>query len=234
MQRNILFGICGLIIGLLIGFFSANSINKSATSQMDASQNPPNIPSALQQIPNITVKDQLQPQQGGILPQIAETLDRAEKEPNNFEVQTKAGDMYAKIQRFDKAIEFYEKANKINADDYQTIVKIGNTYFDTKEFEKAEKWYLQALEKNSNDINVRTDLGITFVERAKPDLDRAIKEFQTSLKTDARHEPTLYNLAVAYYKKNNTEEAQKILVQMESINSQSTLATRLREIIARQ
>ncbi len=233
MQRNILFGICGLTIGLLIGFFFANSINRSATSQINTSQNSSNIPSALQQIPNITVKDQPQ-QQGGMLPQVSETLDRAEKEPNNFEAQIKAGDMYARIQRFDKAIEFYEKANKINADDYQTIVKIGNTYFDTKEFEKAEKWYLQALEKKSDDINVRTDLGITFVERAKPDLDRAIKEFQTSLKTDARHEPTLYNLAVAFYKKNNAEEAQKILAQIESINPQSALATRLREIIARQ
>ncbi|MEJ7700870.1 MAG: tetratricopeptide repeat protein [Pyrinomonadaceae bacterium] len=77
-------------------------------------------------------------------------------------------------------------------------------------------------------------MGITFVERAKPDLDRAIKEFQTSLKTDAGHEPTLYNLAVAFYKKNNIEEARKILAQFETINPQSSLATRLREIIARQ
>ncbi|MBA3335373.1 MAG: tetratricopeptide repeat protein [Pyrinomonadaceae bacterium] len=233
MQKNILYGVCGLIIGLLVGFFFANSVNKSATAQIDSSPNSPNVPSALQQIPNITVKEQPVQPKGGMLPQIAETLELAEKEPNNFEVQNKAGDMYAKIERFDKALEYWEKANKINADDYQIIVKIGNTYFDIKEFEKAEKWYLQALEKKSDDVNVRTDLGITFVERANPDLDRAIKEFQNSLKSDPKHEPTLYNLAVAFYKKNNTEEVQKILTQIESINPQSTLAARLREVIMR-
>jgi tetratricopeptide (TPR) repeat protein len=233
MQRNILYGVCGLAIGLMVGFFFANSINKSATAQIDSSQNFSSVPTALQQIPNITVKEQPVQSQGGMLPQIAETLDLAEKEPNNFEIQNKAGDMYAKIERFDKALEYWEKANKINADDYQTIVKIGNTYFDIKEFEKAEKWYLQALEKKSDDVNVRTDLGITFVERANPDLDRAIKEFQTSLKSDPKHEPTLYNLAVAFYKKNNTEEVLKILTQIESINPQSTLAARLRDVITR-
>lgn len=234
MQRNVLYAIGGMIFGLIVGFFFANSINKSATEKFDVTQNSTGIPSSLQQVPNITVKEQPPPQQGGMLTQIAETLDLAEAEPNNFEVQTKAGDMYAKIQKFDKAIEFYEKANKINPIDYQTIVKIGNTYFDNQEFEKAEKWYLQALEKKADDINVRTDLGITFVERTNPDLERAIKEFQTSLKTDPKHEPTLYNLAVAFYKKNNAEEVQKILAQIESINPQSSLAARLRDITKSQ
>jgi tetratricopeptide (TPR) repeat protein len=229
MQKNILFGIGGLILGLLVGFFFANSVNKSASSPAVQTQNSPTKPSSLQQVPNITVKEQPQ-QKGALLPQIAETLDQAEKEPNNFEVQSRAGDMYAKIERFDKAIEFWEKANKINPEDYQTIVKIGNTYFDEKAFEKAEKWYIKALEKKPGDVNVRTDLGITFVERASPDLDRAIKEFQTSLRTDSKHEPTLYNLAVAFYKKNNSDEVQKILTELESINPQSTLAARLREI----
>lgn len=234
MQRNILYAIGGMIFGLVVGFFFANSINKSETAKIDVSQKSSNIPSALQQVPNITVKEQPAAAQGGMLPQIAEIIERAEKEPDNFEVQNKAGDMYAKIERFDKAIEYWEKANKINAGDYQTIVKIGNTYFDIKEFEKAEKWYLQALEKKSDDVNVRTDLGITFVERANPDLDRAIKEFQTSLKIDPKHEPTLYNLAVAFYKKNNLEEVNKILAQIESINPQSKLAARLREITTRR
>lgn len=232
MQRNILYAIGGMIFGLVVGFVFANSINKSGTAKVDVAQKPSNIPSVLQQVPNITVKEQ--PGQGGMLPQIGEIIERAEKEPDNFEVQNKAGDMYAKIERFDKAIEYWEKANKINAGDYQTIVKIGNTYFDIKEFEKAEKWYLQALEKKSDDVNVRTDLGITFVERANPDLERAIKEFQTSLKIDPKHEPTLYNLAIAFYKKNNSEEVNKILAQIESINPQSKLAARLREITTRQ
>jgi tetratricopeptide (TPR) repeat protein len=78
---------------------------------------------------------------------------------------------------------------------------------------------------------VRTDLGITFVERENPDLDRAVKEFQTSLETNPRHESTLYNLAVAYLKKGKFEETQQVLRQLEDVNPQGQLVKRLKQIL---
>jgi tetratricopeptide (TPR) repeat protein len=66
-----------------------------------------------------------------MMPEIAQTLETADKEPENFEAQVKAGDMYAKIQKFDEAVKFYEKANRAKPDDYETIIKTGNTYFDS-------------------------------------------------------------------------------------------------------
>ncbi|MGI8787508.1 MAG: tetratricopeptide repeat protein [Pyrinomonadaceae bacterium] len=229
MNKNILFGIGGLLIGLFIGFFVANRINQTAPQA--ALQTPANAPFLNQQIPNASVKDQ-SATQGGMLPGVSETLDQAKNEPNNFEAQIKAGDLYARIKGFDKAAAFYEQANKIKPDDYATIVKIGNAYFDAGQYEKAENWYEQALAKKADDVNVRTDLGITFVERENPDYDRAIKEFQTSLQTNPKHEPTLYNLGIAYFKKGNLEEANKILTQLEAINPQSPLAEKLRQKIS--
>jgi len=165
------------------------------------------------------------------MPEIAQTLETADKEPENFEAQIKAGDMYAKIQKFDTAVEFYEKANNIKPEDYETIVKIGNTFFDSKQFEKAEKWYGHALAKKPEDVNVRTDFGITFVERENPDLNRAVKEFQTSLQTNPNHEPTLYNLGIAYYKKGDVEETKKVLAQLETLKPTSPLVERLKQIL---
>jgi tetratricopeptide (TPR) repeat protein len=231
MQKNISFGVIGLIIGLAIGFFAANSINRKEISQQDTTINQTNAPFLNQQTQAVSVKPQEQGG-GGMLPEVSDTLDAAKNEPNNFEAQIKAGDMYAKIQKFDTAAEFYEKANQVKPDDYRTIVVIGNTYFDSKEFEKAEKWYEKALVKKPDDVNVRTDFGITFVERENPDLDRAVKEFQTSLQTNSKHEPTLYNLGIAYYKKGNMAEAEKILTQLESINPESQLAARLKQIVS--
>lgn len=227
MQKNILFGIGGLIIGLAIGFLAANSINRN--SQSAALPNQPNAPFQNQQTQVAAVKDQPLPT-GKPLPEVSEKLDKAKNEPNNFDAQIQAGDVYLRIKGFDRAVEFYEKAHQIKPEDYETIVKIGNTYFDSGKFEQAEKWYEQALAKKSDDINVRTDLGITFVERANPDLDRAVKEFQTSLQTNPTHEPTLYNLGVAYFKKGNVDETNKILAQLETINPQSQIAERLRQI----
>ena len=229
MRRNILFGIVGLLIGLAVGFFAANSINRNAFSQTNASQTSSDAPFLNQQIQNAAVKEQHA--QGGMLPGVAETLEKAKNEPDNFEAQISAGDMYLRIQNFNRAIEFYQKANQIKPNDYQTIVKIGNAYFDAGQFEEAEKWYLNALEIKPDDVNVRTDLGITFVERATPDLDRAVREFQTSLRTNPKHEPTLYNLGVAYFKKGDTQKTKEISSQLETINPQSDLAKRLRQII---
>lgn len=232
MQKNTFFGLfIGLVIGLIVGFFTANTINRSALNQPTVAQNAPqiNAPSS-----NVQQSVAVQTTQNAPMPQIAETLEKAKNEPNNFEAQMKAGDMHAQIQRFDSAVEYYEKAHKIKPDDYQTIVKTGNAYFDSKQFESAEKWYLQALEKNPDDIDVRTDLGVTFVERANPDLDRAAKEFQTSLQKNPKHEPSIYNLAIAYFKKGNAEEAQKAVQKLEEINPQSQLAARLRQIIGQK
>jgi tetratricopeptide (TPR) repeat protein len=229
MKNSITFGIGGLIIGLIVGFFVANSINKNAILA-GIPQSQTTAPTAANpQVQNIVVRDQ--PANGGMMPDITEILDKAKNEPNSFEAQMKAGNTYEKIKGFDKAAAYYEQANKINPEDYDLIVKIGNTYFDARQFEKAEKWYAQALAKKPDDVNVRTDLGITFVERVAPDFDRAVKEFQTSLQNNPKHEPTLYNLGIAYFKKGDKEEAGKVLAQLEAVNPNSSLVGKLRQAI---
>lgn len=227
MNKNSIFiGIGGLIIGLIIGFFGANNLNKSAEMQTQPTALNPGMP----QVNTVVVKDQ--PSTGGaMMPEIAQTLDKAASEPNNFEAQTKAGDLYLKIQNFPKAVEFYEAANKVKPDDYETIVKIGNAYFDSKQYESAETWYLKALEKKPDDVGVRTDLGITFLDRANPDLPRAIQEFQTSLKTNPKHELTIYNLGVAYIKTGDTENAKNIALRLEEVNPKGELTARFKQAL---
>lgn len=229
-KENVLFATIGLFIGLIIGFFAANSINRSAVSPPTAAQTEIEAPFANRQVQTVTVKEQ-PATQGKPLPEVAEKIDRAKKEPNNFDAQMDAGNLYVKIKSFDKAEEFYNRAEQLNPTDYEKIVQLGNSFFDTGKYEKAEKWYEQALTKKPDDVNVRTDLGITFVERANPDFDRAIKEFQTSLKTDSKHEQTLYNLGIAYFKKGNFDEAQKTLNQLKTVNPQGQLGERLKQIM---
>ena len=228
-KENILYGIAGLIVGLIVGFFAANKINRNETPPPVA-QVQTNAPFTKQQTQSSDIKETTA--QGKPLPEVSEKLDKAKNELNNFDAQMQAGNLYVKIKAFDKAQEFFNRAEQINPTDYEKIVQLGNGFFDTEKFEKAEKWYEQALAKKPDDVNVRTDLGITFVEREKPDLDRAIKEFQTALQTNPKHEPTLYNLGIAYFKKGNFEEAQKVLGQLETVNPQGQLGERLRQIIS--
>ena len=64
-----------------------------------------------------------------MIPDVQKVLDRAKNEPENAQAQIEAGDMYAKIGRFDEAVAFYENANKTNPKDFQTNIKLANALF---------------------------------------------------------------------------------------------------------
>jgi tetratricopeptide (TPR) repeat protein len=226
-KNSILFGIGGLLIGLAVGFFAANSINRNAASQQSAapeqSLTAPLAGQAATTTPNNAA--------GSMLNDVQEKLDKANAEPSNFAAQMNAGDMYAQIGRYDKAFEFYQKGVQLKPDNFEANVQLANAYFDNKQFENAEKYYAHALEINPKDINARTDLGTTFVERQTPDYERAVAEFKKALELDPKHEPTLYNLGVAYYRKNDPQNAQKMLSELEKANPNSPLVGKLRQVL---
>jgi tetratricopeptide (TPR) repeat protein len=221
MQKHILFGIGGLVLGLAIGFFAANKINQ------DGDRKPAVVSDEVTTIP----PDQVLPQDG-MQADVAETIAKAEAEPQNFALQMQTGDMYAKIGRFDKAVEFYKKGLAVKPDDFNANVVTANALFDSARFEEAGTYYSKAVEMNPKDINARTDLGTTFVERKTPDYERAIKEFLTALEIEPKHEPTLYYLGIAYFRKGDTENAQKALKQLEQANPTSELIGRFKQNIS--
>jgi tetratricopeptide (TPR) repeat protein len=228
MQKIILVAVGCLFIGFFAGFFVSNSINRNANLQATLPEGHGDAPILNQQTQVVSVKEP----NAAPLPEVTETLDKAKKEPENFDAQMKAGDLYRKIRGFERAVEFYNNAAALKPTEYEKIVQLGNAYFDIGQFEKAELFYTQALAKKPDDVGVRTDLGITFVERQNPDYDRAIKEFQNSLATNSKHEPTIYNIAIAYYKKGDTENAQKYAAQLEQINPKSELNAKLKQLFS--
>jgi tetratricopeptide (TPR) repeat protein len=229
MGKYLLVGAGCLIAGFFIGFFVSNNLNRNAGLPAASTQNPANPPFLNQQTQEVaSVKEP----GGAMMSDVAETLSQAKNRPENFEAQMKAGEMYQKIQNFEKAAQFFDAAAVLKPNEYTQIVRLGNAFFDVRQFEKAETFYTQALETKPDDIGVRTDLGITFVERRNPDYDRAIKEFQESLKLNPKHEPTLYNLSIAHFRKGDAENAQKYLAQLEKANPNSQLVGRLKQIIS--
>jgi tetratricopeptide (TPR) repeat protein len=222
-KENFLFGIIGLLLGCIVGFMFANSVNQNAVKPVAATTMNPNaaMPPGHPEIGNT----------GAMQPQTQAAIDKAKAEPENFEAQIAAAEMYYQIQRFDQAVEFLKQANKIKPDDYETIVNLGNAYFDASRYEEAEKIYTTALAKKPDDVNVRTDFGLTFVFRQPPNYDRAIKEFLRSLEIDPNHVQTLQNLTVAYTKKGDTEKANSTLSSLESVDAKNQAIPKLREEI---
>jgi tetratricopeptide (TPR) repeat protein len=219
MQGKLFYGAGGLLIGLVLGFFAANSLNRNATVAATSTTAPVAGPSS-----GTSPK-----QPGGMQADVAQTLQRAESEPENFVAQMQAGDMYAQIGRFDKAIEFYSKGVNLNPQNAPAQIVLANAYFDSAKFEEAEKYYSKALELDPKNVNARTDLGATFVERATPDYERAISEFTRALEIDPKSAPSLYYLGIAHLRKGDRAEAEKVLAEMEKNDPQSELVARFRQ-----
>ena len=219
-KENILFCIVGLLGGVIIGFMFANSMNQKAMLQ--ANQQMAGLPSGH---PNIGDT------QGGSTQEVQTAIDTARAEPQNFDAQIKAAEMYYQIQRFDGAVEFLEQARKIKPDDYNTIVNLANAYFDSNKYEEAEKTYQLAIEKKPDDINVRTDLGLTYVFRPNPDYEKAIKEFNGALEKNPNHIQALQNLTVAYTKKGDAANAAATLARLKTADATNSAIAKLQSDI---
>jgi tetratricopeptide (TPR) repeat protein len=227
-REKFLYGIIGLLAGCIIGFLFANSLNVGQiqyapapqTATTDGSLPPPssqNLPPDHPQVGNNS---------SAPMPEVTEALKKAENNPQDFDAQLQAGDLYYQIGRYAEAAKFYERAAKLRPDALEVHVKTGNAYFDAEKYETAEKWYSEALAKNPDDANVRTDLGLTFYLRNPPDIERAIKEYKTVLAKNPNHELTLQNLVVAYREKKDTAAAQETMDKLAKINPNNPVLTR--------
>lgn len=213
--KNLLFGICGVAIGLVVGFFAANSLNRDASLTETARANS-NSGAVASEITGPAVDDLLQ---------------KAEAEPQNFATQMRTGDMYAKISRFDEAVKFYKRGLILKPADFNANLVLANALFDSGKFEEAESYYSKALAINDKDVNARIDLGTTFVERATPDYDRAITEFEKALGLEPNNDAAMYYLGIAKLRKGDRAGAIEVAERLEKTAAGSTLIAKLRNNI---
>jgi tetratricopeptide (TPR) repeat protein len=169
------------------------------------------------------------PVEGAIAGPSAEVIEAAAKlasdQPDNFDAQTKAAQLFYSAHRYDDAIKFFSRANKLRPDNADVLTGLGNANFDAERFEDAEKWYTAALKQKPDDVNLRTDLGLTFFFSEPRDIERAVREFRASLERDPKHVPTLQNLVVALTAKGDAEAARATL---EAVSPQNPALARLR------
>jgi tetratricopeptide (TPR) repeat protein len=234
-KENILFGIIGVLLGCIVGFVFANTVNQRGytppkqdpTAQSPNGGLPPNHPPLDQ---NDTGGGA--PASGAPVPEIAAHIQKAKDEPANFDAQMTVAKDYYQIQRFPEAIQYLTKAVAINPKDFTVLSALGNANYDLKNFPEAEKWYRAALEVNPNSVEVRTDLGSTFMERTPPDPNKAITEYEASLRLEPNHEPTLENLARALIQKGDRAGAQSTLDRLAQVNPNNQQLSGLRSQLA--
>ncbi len=224
-KENSLYGIIGLLFGLIIGYVGTNYINGNPSitptnSAAESSSLPPDHPPTNGSAGN--------PADGQAQGDVMAVIQQARNEPSNFEAQMKAADLFQQINRKDGALEFYERAAKIKPADYDLLVRLGNATFDLQRYEDAAQWYGQALKIKPDDPTVRMDLGLTYYLRSPRDLGRAIEIFRAALKYEPRHEKSLQNLAQALIDKGDKAAATETLKRLEQVNPSNPAIAQLR------
>lgn len=219
MQKSLLFGIVGLLIGGAIGFYVANALNKQEvrTTNLDLSPQGANI------------QQQTTVNTGGMQADVSATLEAAESQPQSFAAQMKAGDTYAQIGRFDQAVEFYKRGLLINPNNVQANIVLANALFDSQKFDEAEGYYAKALQIDPKNPDATADFGATFVERPSPDYDRAIKEFKKALEIEPNHAPAIYYLGIANLRKGDRKAAEGYYAELEQKHPGNLLTGKLKQ-----
>jgi tetratricopeptide (TPR) repeat protein len=110
----------------------------------------------------------------------------------------------------------------------QPRVELGNLYFDAERYNDAIKWYGDAFRLNPKDVNVSTDLGVSYYYINQP--DRALQQFEESLKIDAKHAKTLLNMGIvrAFGKQDlsGAEQAWQQVIQLDPNSPEGQAAKR--------
>jgi len=89
------------------------------------------------------------------------------------------------------ALKSVAQREKTNA---EPRVKLANLYFDAERYSDAIQWYTEAQVLLPKDVNVSTDLGVCYYYTNQP--DKALAQFDRSLKIDANHAKTLLNVGI--------------------------------------
>ena len=182
-RDNLLFTIIGLLLGFIVGFIFASSITQREATQ-SATARTQNLPP---DHPGTSGAQASTP--GQMQTQVTAALDQARKEPNNFDAQLKAAELYYQIQRYDDAIGHLLKANQLQPDSYETVANLGMVNMDAGHYETAEKWYKAALLKKTDDVRVLDGLCVVYLEQGK------VKESEDTIAKLARADPNNSDLS---------------------------------------
>jgi len=221
-KSNILPGIAGLMVGFIVGMSIANWLNHPGGARRPQAMPPQTQNVSLSPDPTKAVADQQ------IMEGAAVTIRQAKNEPENFDAQLQAAEIYYQVGGYEQAIEFLQRANQLRPHSVEVMVALGNIDFIIGRYQEAEQWFTAVLKKHPNDINMRTNLGMTFLFREQPNLERALIEFRRSLNLNPRHEPSLQNMVTALARKGDRAQAQLMLERLERVNPQNTALDKLR------
>jgi len=115
------------------------------------------------------------------------------------------GNAYHSTREYDKAIENFDQALKLNPNLAEAYNNRGNAYRHKGEFDKAIDDYNKALKLNPNDADAYNNRGIAYDD--KGEYDKAIDDYNKALKLNPNLAEAYNNRGVTYRHKGEFDKA---------------------------
>ncbi|MBX3245148.1 MAG: tetratricopeptide repeat protein [Acidobacteria bacterium] len=219
------------------GFFLANALNRNNLDQLRNENERLRTAAQNNSSGNLADADR----------EIQEKIKEAETNPNDHQLQRglgmalyRYGSMKQDIGLLNQTVVILERALAIKPDERDVRIALANTHFDLdyfgktgKDYQKAETVYRSILKDTPDDVEVRTDLGLTLFLRQPSETDAAIREFQTALQKDPKHQKALQFMVRAKWQSGNTQEAAKYLDKLKTIDPGSQVISELSTLLTR-
>lgn len=248
MTKNILCLLGGACLGLIVGFFAANTMGAMGPASRVLNNNQARAASAGQGgsappldqerangplppgHPNVGAEGgpANEGETGATSASAQAAMDAADRSPRDFDAQMSAAALFYQLGSYDKAALYLNRALALKPADVDALTAMGDTKYELKDFTGAAQAYERALVQQPRNADLHAELGNTFYQRVPPDLDHAIAEYRKALEIDARHEKALQNLSIVALRKGDRVAARDALERLSAINPSNPALSSLR------
>jgi tetratricopeptide (TPR) repeat protein len=169
-RDNILFGVCGVLAGFILGYFFGDNVKRPAMAAVETgvSQAAPAV------VPNAP-----SPAQAARLKEIETALGA---DPNNLDLLVELANQYYDMNDFQHAAETYEKVIAKRPNDPDVLTDCGNSYRNVGNVDRALALYQQAQQVDPNHWQSALNLTLVYAYDKKDarDAQRALDHLKAT------------------------------------------------------
>jgi tetratricopeptide (TPR) repeat protein len=152
---------------------------------------------------------------GSITAAINEYLAIIQSDDTFREAYINLGVLYSKLQRFDDAIQCYDRALKLKKD-YITLFNIGSLYYKKKEYKKAILFLEKSKHEKQDFLLPLQVMGLCYSRLNN--LQAAEQNFQKVISIWPKNRVALTALSIMFFNQGRYEEALKLLHTLDEID----------------
>ena len=116
----------------------------------------------------------------------------------------------------EELLGMFKQALEKAPNDLTLMTKYANFLFDLGRYSESVEWFQKVLAQKPDSLDVHTDLGTALWNAGQK--EKAMAEYQATLKIDPKHMATLHNLVIAHLGEKDFVNAEKVLKRMEQID----------------